>query len=100
MGKLMRQYWLPAAKSSELTADGDPLRLKLLGERLIGFRDSNGVAVIFRQAQLRDFQAHNLKVIYPRNSPTNRLILRGLDRETFQLSLQIRADDCSPEIVS
>jgi phenylpropionate dioxygenase-like ring-hydroxylating dioxygenase large terminal subunit len=42
MGGLMRQYWLPAAKSSEVEADGDPLRLMLLGERLIAFRDSEG----------------------------------------------------------
>jgi phthalate 4,5-dioxygenase len=38
MGTLMRQYWLPACLSSELTADGDPVRLMLLGERLIAFR--------------------------------------------------------------
>ena len=42
MGELMRQYWIPAALSSELEADGDPIRLKLLGEKLIGFRDSAG----------------------------------------------------------
>src|SRR5690348_12761607 len=42
MGDLMRQYWLPAVKSSELVAGGDPLRLMLLGERLIAFRDSAG----------------------------------------------------------
>ncbi len=42
MGSLMRQYWLPACLSSELLADGDPLRLMLLGERLIAFRDSAG----------------------------------------------------------
>src|SRR5579871_3448649 len=42
MGELMRQYWLPACKSSELIADGTPLRLVLLGEKLIGFRDSAG----------------------------------------------------------
>src|SRR6266446_5638089 len=42
MGTLMRQYWLPACLSSELVADGDPLRLMLLGERLIAFRDSSG----------------------------------------------------------
>jgi phenylpropionate dioxygenase-like ring-hydroxylating dioxygenase large terminal subunit len=42
MGALMRQYWVPACLSSELTADGDPLRLMLLGERLIAFRDSAG----------------------------------------------------------
>ena len=42
MGALMRQYWLPACLSTELTADGDPLRLMLLGEKLIAFRDSAG----------------------------------------------------------
>ena len=42
MGELMRQYWIPAAMSSELIADGAPVRLLLLGEKLIGFRDSAG----------------------------------------------------------
>ncbi len=42
MGGLMRQYWLPALLSRELVADGDPVRLMLLGERLIAFRDSAG----------------------------------------------------------
>ena len=42
MGDLMRQYWMPALKSGELTADGDPVRFKLLGEQLIAFRDSSG----------------------------------------------------------
>ena len=42
MGELMRQYWFPAALSSELEQDGAPLRLMLLGEKLIAFRDSEG----------------------------------------------------------
>ncbi|NQV57693.1 MAG: Rieske 2Fe-2S domain-containing protein [Rhodospirillales bacterium] len=42
MGEFMRQYWLPAGLSSELEADGDPMRLMLLGEKLIAFRDSSG----------------------------------------------------------
>jgi len=43
MGSLMREYWLPAMLSSELPApDSDPVRVMLLGEKLIGFRDSNG----------------------------------------------------------
>lgn len=42
MGQLMRQYWLPAATSSEVLADGDPVRLLILGEKLIAFRDSGG----------------------------------------------------------
>ena len=42
MGDMMRQYWIPAAMSSELERDGAPMRLVLLGERLIAFRDSSG----------------------------------------------------------
>ena len=42
MGELMRQYWIPAAQSSELVRDGAPVRLMLLGEKLIAFRDSAG----------------------------------------------------------
>jgi phthalate 4,5-dioxygenase len=43
MGDLMRRYWLPALLSTELPErDGPPLRLRLLGEDLIAFRDSTG----------------------------------------------------------
>src|SRR5579862_16660 len=43
MGKLMREYWQPAMLSSELPApDCTPVRIMLLGEKLIAFRDSNG----------------------------------------------------------
>jgi phthalate 4,5-dioxygenase oxygenase subunit len=42
MGELMRCYWIPAAMSSELEPDGPPIRLMLLGEKLIAFRDSSG----------------------------------------------------------
>jgi phthalate 4,5-dioxygenase len=42
MGSLMREYWLPALLSSEVTAGGGPVRLALLGERLIAFRDAAG----------------------------------------------------------
>src|SRR5215472_8013707 len=43
MGELMRQYWLPAVLSSELPSpDSDPVRVLLLGEQLIAFRDTSG----------------------------------------------------------
>src|SRR5436190_14529159 len=42
MGELMRLYWMPALKSSELERDGAPVRFMLLGEKLIAFRDSAG----------------------------------------------------------
>jgi phthalate 4,5-dioxygenase len=43
MGELMRQYWLPAMLSSEVAEpDSEPVRIMLLGEQLIGFRDTSG----------------------------------------------------------
>jgi phthalate 4,5-dioxygenase len=43
MGGLLREYWLPALQSDELPGpDSDPLRLRLLGEDLIAFRNTNG----------------------------------------------------------
>src|SRR5438876_9206501 len=43
MGSLMREYWVPAMLSSELPSpDSDPVRVLLLGERLIAFRDTSG----------------------------------------------------------
>jgi nitrite reductase/ring-hydroxylating ferredoxin subunit len=43
MGALMREYWIPVLQSEDLaTADGDPLRVRLLGEDLIAFRDTSG----------------------------------------------------------
>jgi phenylpropionate dioxygenase-like ring-hydroxylating dioxygenase large terminal subunit len=41
--KLMRRYWLPALLSEEISEpDGPPVRVRLLGEDLVAFRDSKG----------------------------------------------------------
>jgi phenylpropionate dioxygenase-like ring-hydroxylating dioxygenase large terminal subunit len=42
MGELFRRFWLPALLTRELTVDGTPVRLRILGEDLVAFRDSNG----------------------------------------------------------
>src|SRR5256714_3600252 len=43
MGNFMREYWMPAMLSSELPRpDSDPVRVLLLGEKLIALRDTNG----------------------------------------------------------
>jgi phthalate 4,5-dioxygenase len=43
MGTLLRQYWQPVLLASELPErDGPPLRVRLLGEDLVAFRDSSG----------------------------------------------------------
>ncbi|MFJ9377241.1 Rieske 2Fe-2S domain-containing protein [Streptomyces sp. NPDC101455] len=46
-GEFFRQFWLPIARSDEFEADGAPIRLMALGERLVGFRDSDGRMGIF-----------------------------------------------------
>ena len=43
MGGLMRRHWIPACMSEEVAEpDGDPVRIRLLGEDLVAFRDSDG----------------------------------------------------------
>jgi phthalate 4,5-dioxygenase len=43
MGELFRRFWLPALITSEIQeADGVPVRLRLLGEDLVAFRDTTG----------------------------------------------------------
>ena len=43
MGELMRRYWIPALFSEHLPApDCAPVRVKLMGEKLVAFRDTDG----------------------------------------------------------
>ncbi|MEZ5651081.1 MAG: Rieske 2Fe-2S domain-containing protein [Burkholderiaceae bacterium] len=43
MGALMRRHWVPALLSEEVpVADGKPVRVRLFGEDLVAFRDTNG----------------------------------------------------------
>ena len=49
MGELLRRYWLPALLSREVERDGAPLRVRLLGEDLIAFRDTEGRVGLLRE---------------------------------------------------
>lgn len=43
MGNLLRQYWIPALQSTDLPdPDGAPLRVRLLCENLVAFRNTDG----------------------------------------------------------
>ena len=54
MGELFRRYWQPALLASEVAEpDCPPVRVKLLGESLLAWRDSNG-----RIALTDEFCAH------------------------------------------
>ena len=63
MGELLRRYWTPALLSRELAADGAPVRVRLMGEDLIAFRDSQG-----RVGLLDQFCSHRgASLYYARN---------------------------------
>lgn len=54
MGAMFRQYWMPALHAEELPEDDcPPVRVKLLSERLIAFRDSDG-----KMGLIDEFCAH------------------------------------------
>ena len=55
MGRLMRQYWLPACLSEEIAEPGGaPVRVELLSDRLVAFRGSDGrVGVLDEQCPHR-----------------------------------------------
>ena len=54
MGDLFRRYWLPALLARELPEpDCPPVRLQLLSERMLAFRDTQG-----RLGLIDEFCAH------------------------------------------
>ena len=55
MGDLFRHYWMPALLSEELSEiDGAPVKITVLGEALLAFRDSNGeVGIVDRRCPHR-----------------------------------------------
>lgn len=69
MGDLFRQYWIPALLAEELPADGcPPVRVKLLSERMIAFRDSEG-----RYGLIDEFCAHRGASLWFGNNETGGL---------------------------
>ncbi|HUI94654.1 MAG TPA: Rieske 2Fe-2S domain-containing protein [Xanthobacteraceae bacterium] len=54
MGSLFRRYWIPALLACEIPEpDSPPVRVKLMSERLLAFRDTNG-----RVGLIDEFCAH------------------------------------------
>lgn len=64
MGLMMRRHWVPAALSEQLAQpDGDPIRLRLFGEDLVAFRDTDG-----RLGVLGEFCTHRkASLVFGRN---------------------------------
>ena len=50
MGQLMRRYWVPALISKEIeVSDGPQVRVQLLGEKLLAFRNTDGKACLINE---------------------------------------------------
>src|SRR5688500_13214215 len=47
MGELIRRYWVPARLSSEIR---EPAQVRILGERLVAFRDREGKVGLLEEA--------------------------------------------------
>ena len=60
MGEVMRRYWMPALLSADIpTPDSAPVRVKLLGEELVAFRDTQGLIGL-----LDEFCPHRLASLF------------------------------------
>jgi phthalate 4,5-dioxygenase len=60
MGQLMRRYWVPALMSSEIAEpDGPQVRVQLLGEKLLAFRNTDG-----RACMIDEFCSHRGVSLY------------------------------------
>ena len=64
LGRFFRRYWIPAAKLEEIAEPGGaPVRVGLLGEKLVAFRDPKGKAGL-----VHEFCPHrHSSLVYGRN---------------------------------
>jgi phenylpropionate dioxygenase-like ring-hydroxylating dioxygenase large terminal subunit len=60
MGDLMRRYWQPVLMAREVAEpDGDPIRVRILGEDLVAFRDTSG-----RVGMMSEWCPHRLTSLF------------------------------------
>src|SRR3546814_18240434 len=60
MGQLLRRYWVPVVAVSEIPEpDCPPVRVQIMGEKLLAFRDTEGKAAL-----LSEFCSHRGVSLY------------------------------------
>ena len=99
MGQLFRAYWLPALMAEELPEnDCPPVRVQMLSERLLAFRDSDG-----RYGLIDEFCAHRgVSLWFGRNEESrpalllSRLEIRR-DRPVHRRSFRAARERLLPE---
>ena len=50
LGRWMREYWVPVARSAQLQRGAAPHRIKIMGERFVAFRSPEGVVGVMDEA--------------------------------------------------
>ncbi len=95
MGKLMRRYWAPVLQSSEIAEpDGPQVRVQILGEKLLAFRDTQG-----RVGLISEFCSHRgVSLFFGRNEECGiRCAYHGLK---FDITGQCVDVPSAPQIAS
>ena len=90
MGRLFRQFWIPAMLSDRLPEpDGAPIAIKLLHERLVAFRDTKG-----RVGLMDEFCPHRrASLVYGRNEECGlRCVYHGWKFDTAGKILETPAE--------
>jgi Phenylpropionate dioxygenase and related ring-hydroxylating dioxygenases, large terminal subunit len=50
MGEAMRRFWIPILSSSQLPeADGDPVKVEIMGQKMVAFSNTEGVVGLINQ---------------------------------------------------
>jgi len=50
MGEAMRRFWIPILSSSQLPeADGDPIKVEIMSQKMVAFRNTEGVVGLIDQ---------------------------------------------------
>jgi len=95
MGTVFRRYWLPVAQSSQLAEpDSPPIRIRVLGEDLIGFRDTNG-----RAGVVSAFCPHRrAPMFFGRNEECGlRCVYHGWKFDVTGTCVDMPSEPCHPE---
>lgn len=98
MGDLFRHFWIPALLSEQLPEnDGPPVRVTLLGEELVAFRDTSG-----KIGLLDAYCPHRRANLYlGRNEESGlRCVYHGWKFDVAGKCTDIPTDDCSRDLLA
>ena len=96
MGNLMRRYWVPILSSSEIAEpDGPQVRVQILGEKLLAFRDTEGQAGL-----IDEFCAHRgVSLFFGRNEECGiRCAYHGLKYDRTGACVDVPSARESPQV--